>query len=222
MQVDEFVAGGKALDQLQIRVTLFGAGAANAGCVRRLAVALDAPQPAEFRPEALPQADRIAVPFRSQFDGTGELGPRLCSPTCVAMMLAYHGIDYPILDVARACYDAEHDLYGNWSRAVQAAFGFGLPGRVRRFGGWDAVRSLLRRGIPIIASIRFGEGALPGAAVPKTAGHLVVVTGLAPPDSVLVNDPAFRDSAGGVRAYELRAFERAWFGGSAIGYTLGE
>ena len=38
----------------------------------------------------------------------------------------------------------------------------------------------------------------------------------------MVNDPAFRDEADGICAYPIIPFARAWFGGSGIGYVLGE
>ncbi len=161
----------------------------------------------------------LPVPFRSQYADTADLGPRLCSPTSLAMVLEYLGVARPTLDVARACYDPRHDLYGNWSRAVQTAAALGVPGYLARFSRWSHVRALLDRRLPVIASIRFEPGGLPGAPLPRTDGHLLVVRGFDARGGVWVNDPAHRDPA--PRAYPLEALARAWFAGSAIGYILG-
>jgi hypothetical protein len=138
------------------------------------------------------------------------------------MVLSFLDIHVPTSEVAEACYDERNELYGNWSRGVQAAYASGVPGYVCRFGDWGEVVPFLLRGRPIVASIRFGPGELPGSAVAESAGHLVVVTGLGSKDTVLVNDPAFRREADGVCAYPIIPFARAWFAGSGIGFVLGE
>ena len=46
--------------------------------------------------------------------------------------------------------------------------------------------------------------------------------GFAAGGEVWVNDPAFAEAAEGVRTYPGAALARAWFGGSGIGYVLGE
>ena len=222
IEVDEFVAAAEPLGRLQLRVSFIGAGADPAERLRRVALAFDAVEDAFLSAGVPLAARRLEVPFRSQFDGTGELGPRLCGPTCLAMVLAYYGIDRPTREVAEACYDARHDVYGNWPGGVQTAFEYGLPGYVKRFAGWSEAAAVLGRDRPVIASVRFGAGELPGAAVPETKGHLVVVTGFTGRDEVRVNDPAFVRAAGGVRTYPGEAFARAWFGGSGVGYVLGE
>ncbi|UCG32740.1 MAG: C39 family peptidase [Phycisphaerales bacterium] len=217
MDVDEFVAAGEPLRRLQLRVET-----EEADSVSRLAVALDRAWSAEPPADGEVSLTRIDVPFRSQFEGTDVLGPRVCSPTCVAMVLVHYGHALSTKQVAEACYDRRHDIYGNWARAVQVAFAQGVPGAVRRFGGWPDVGGLIERGRPVIASVRYGPGGLPGAAVGQTRGHLVVVTGFAEGGRVCVNDPAFRCADDGVRTYPGEALARAWFGGSGIGYVLGE
>jgi hypothetical protein len=217
VEVDEFVAAGEPLQRLQLRIE-----SEEADSVGRLAVALDRAWSAEPPADGQVPITRLDVPYRSQFEGTGELGPCVCSPTCVAMVLAYYGCVRATRQVAEACYDRRHDVYGNWARAVQVAFAQGVPGAVRRFGGWPEVGGLIGRGRPVIASVRYGSGELPGAAVEESRGHLVVVTGFAGEGRVWVNDSAFRCAEDGVRTYPGEALARAWFGGSGIGYVLGE
>jgi hypothetical protein len=134
-------------------------------------------------------------------------------------------VDRPTLEIARACYDARHDIYGNWSRAVQAAADYGIKGLVARFTEWAAVREFIERRIPIIASVRFAPGALPGAPLPGSEGHLIVVRGFDGRGHAVVNDPARRVAEGqrvpDPQRYPLEALGRAWFGGSGVGYVLG-
>jgi hypothetical protein len=217
VQVDEFVGAGEPLRRLQLRVEI-----EEAGSVSRLAVALDRPWSTERPADGHVPITRLDVPFRSQFEETDELGPRVCSPTCLSMVLSYYGRARPTRQIAEACYDRRHDVYGNWARAVHVAFEQGVPGSVRRFGDWPEVAGLINRGRPVIASVRYGTGELPGAAVQESRGHLVVVTGFAEDGRVWVNDPAFRCAEDGVRTYPGEAFAQAWFGGSGVGYVLGE
>jgi hypothetical protein len=221
VETDEFVVSGDAADHLQLQFAFCGEATDWAERVARISVAFDS-RPAANRSTNPDVIQRIAVPFRSQFDDTGELGHRLCSPTCLAMVLSFLDIHLPTSEIAKACYDRRNELYGNWSRAVQAAYAFGVPGYVCRFGDWEEVVPFLLRGRPIVASIRFGHGGLPGSAVAESAGHLVVVTGFGSNGTVLVNDPAFREKADGMCAYPIIPFARAWFAGSGIGYVLGE
>lgn len=163
-------------------------------------------------------AVRLDVPARSQHDAPENIARRICSPTCVAMVLAYFGIDVPTERVADACFDAEHDVYGNWNRAIQTAYSFGVSGSVQRFATWEAPSALLHAGRPIVASIAFESGALPGAPLPRTDGHLVVIRGV-DGDAILVNDPAAPRDAVSTR-YPLDALGRAWFGHGGVAYVL--
>jgi len=162
---------------------------------------------------------RLEVPFRSQFSDASGVGSRLCSPTCVAMVLSYYAAAPPFGEIAAACYDPRHDLFGNWSRAVQAAFGFGVRGYVTRFHDLEEAWGVLRSGRPIVASIAFTDGALPGAPLGHTDGHLVVVCGVTTDGDLLVNDPAAPPGAG-TRVYPGEPFAAAWFGHRGTAYVF--
>lgn len=222
IHTDEFVARGSTCDRVQLRFTLFSDSAGTADCLTRIALAFDAPSSSRAHQTDCPPTERIPVPFRSQFHDTGELGPRVCGPACLTMVLAFHRIHRSTTSIARACYDPRHDIYGNWPRAVQVAFDCGLHGTIRRFAAWDQAFPFLRAGTPLIASVRFEQAELPGAALDRTDGHLVVITGLGPRNTVLVNDPAFLRESDGVRSYPRDAFAKAWFGGSGIAWVLRE
>ena len=65
-------------------------------------------------------------------------------------------------------------------------------------------------GVPLIISISFKAGELPGAPISKTNGHLIVVRGFAENGDVLVNDPAGRDNGSVQFTYPRAALEAAW------------
>ena len=152
----------------------------------------------------------LDVPFRSQKTPKPELAGRLCSPTSVAMVLAYQGMDVPVIDVARRTYDAMEDLYGNWPHNVQAAHTLGRPASLARFDRWSEVERVLAAGQPIIASIRAGPGELRGAPYAKTDGHLIVLRGLNERGDVLVNDPSVSTAALGQLVYRREDLTIVW------------
>lgn len=165
---------------------------------------------------------RLDVPFMTQHVDDPELIGNICSSTSVAMVMAYRGVRKTPGEVARAAYDAEHKIYGNWPLNVQAAFSFGVPGYVTRFGDWDAVRAVIAAGQPIIASIRDPDGRLKGTPYKTTVGHLLVIRGFDAKGDVLVNDPAGRDAKAGQLTYDRGEFEEAWLRKGGVGYILEE
>lgn len=161
----------------------------------------------------------IAVPAKSQMLLDKSIANHVCSPTCVAMLIEYFGGRAAPEAVAAAARHRDTGLYGVWPANIHAAGAWGLQGYLMHFAKWEAARALLDRGQPLIASIRFEEGQLPGAPIRRTAGHLVVLCGY-DGDYALVNDPAAPDEASVPRRYPLEPFLRAWLGGSGVGYVL--
>ncbi len=154
---------------------------------------------------------RLAVPFRSQQAARAELASRICSPASLAMVLEYRGIVRRTEEVAALCLDPLHDIYGNWTRNVQAAFSLGAPGYLTRFSDWDAVQAAIAANQPLIISIRVDEAAaLPNAPYSATDGHLLVLVGFNAAGDVEVNDPAARSAAEGETVYPRAALEDAW------------
>lgn len=152
---------------------------------------------------------RLCVPPVSQLLAPRALRRRICSPACVAMVLAHHGLDGALAQVAVDCYHAPSQMFGVWPLALRAAARHGLLGTVETLVSPDAAAPFLSHGTPVVASIRFEAGALDGAALSSTGGHLVVVTGLAR-ESIHVNDPASPRIADVPRSYGRDAFAKAW------------
>jgi len=170
-------------------------------------------------PAPAAQTIRLAVPAVSQMLAGGDIGARVCSPTSVAMVLAYWGRREEVRALAGEMLHPALDLYGIWPAAIQAAARRGVAGYLLRFPDWDAAAWCLGRGIPIIASVRYVAGELEGAAMPATSGHLLVLTGYQD-GRVLVNDPAAPDTGGVSRRYALRDIHRVWLERSGVGYVL--
>ncbi len=173
-------------------------------------------------------AGELAVPARSQMLagyqglGYGGGGEAWCSPTSTSMLLAYWArrLGRPDLVVsvpaaARGVYDWTYDGGGNWPFNVSYAASFaGMDGYVARFPSLAALRPWLAAGVPLALSISFGAGELPGAPLPSTPGHLLVLRGFTPAGDPIVNDPAAPDDDAVRLVYPRAAFEHAWLTGS--------
>jgi len=220
--VDAFLAN-RPMQRIQLRFHGWdAAGDTELTDVTRLDLALR--QATRHAPPAhAPQSRRLGplhVPALSQRSAGPELGPRLCSPTSLAMVLAYRGRSADLLEVARRAHDPWHDIYGNWPRAIQCAWSFGVPGYLTAFGSWEPVQAHIADGQPVIVSISFGPGELAGAAIEETTGHLLVLVGFDGQGGVIVNDPAAAPGSSPRRVYDQAELGRAWFGHGGVAYVL--
>lgn len=176
-------------------------------------------RPLIVEPE-IPVRSRLVLdrpPAISQMQGPASIRKRICSPTALAMSLrsADAGISWQA--VVEACFDGR--FYGSWPLAIRCAARYGRLGAVEAIDSWDPVLSVLESGSPVVASIRFGRGELPGAPLPETGGHLVTVYGI-DGGKVLVCDPAAPDDASVPREYGLGAFTAAWMRRRGAAYLL--
>jgi Peptidase_C39 like family len=162
---------------------------------------------------------RLEVPPRSQMDAERVIADRICSPTCVAMVLDYWRRPPVLGELAAEMFHSGTDLYGVWPAAIMAASRRDLGGYLLRFPDWSAAAWCLSRGLPIVASVRYAAGELTGAAVAETPGHLIVLTGWAG-EYVLVNDPAAPGIPTVPRRYRLDELTRIWLDRTGIGYVI--
>jgi hypothetical protein len=162
---------------------------------------------------------RLVVPALTQLTAPRTLRRRICAPTCVTMVLRYFGCETPLSEVVGECLHKPSGIYGMWPLSIRAAARRGVIGAVEFLDSLDAVADCLARGAPVVASIRFEAGALPGAPLPRTDGHLVVVTGI-DRDTVHVNDPASPQLGDVPRSYDRAAFAAAWLAARGAAYIF--
>lgn len=162
---------------------------------------------------------RLAVPALTQMTEDPAIARRICSPTSVAMVLAHLGAGDTVARVAADTLHPALDRYGVWPSAIAAAARRGVMGYLLRFPDWASAAWCLSRGMPVIASVRYGPGELRGAPMDETTGHLLVVTGHGDGE-VFVNDPAAPGARTVPRRYALGEFTRAWLDGAGVGYVL--
>jgi hypothetical protein len=163
------------------------------------------------RPETLPAtwSRDLAVPYRAQGWLPRSVRSDACSPTSVSMVMAYQGVDEPTATVAQCIYDNDHDLFGNWGRAVTYPSTRGLSGEVVRISTMDEARAYIARGQPLIASIRYAKGEFPSALAQSSDGHLIVIRGFTSTGDAIVNDPGQKDRGNGV-VYRADELAKAW------------
>lgn len=171
-------------------------------------------------------------------------GDNWCSSTSTAMDMAYWGVgptaaelnalpfdplfgargrkEPEVVHAALHTYDSGYGKTGgtgNWSFNTAYASEYGLDATVRFFPSLIPVEELVKKGVPVVASLRWPAGGLPGAALDESSGHLVVIRGFRP-GKVIVNDPATHGKLKGFsvrREYDRPAFEASW---SGIAYAI--
>jgi hypothetical protein len=157
----------------------------------------------------------LAVPALSQFlaDHPGERG--WCSPTSLAMLLAYWGKPHDLGEIVRAVYDERYGGTGNWAFNVAYASRFGLCAAVTHLAGLDHAAAFIAAEIPLALSFSWASGDLPGAPIDHSNGHLAVLRGFTRHGHPQLNDPAHADIA---TTYDRKALERVWqaHGGAAF------
>jgi hypothetical protein len=182
----------------------------------------------------------LAVPRYSQMIHKGEFaqwgggGASWCSPTSVSMVLRffktgpvpadYAWSSYPnswVDHAARYTYDYRYDGAGNWPFNTAYAGRYGLDAFVTRLNNLRDAEAFIKKGIPVVASVKYAKGALTGAAVSSSAGHLLVIVGVQKDGKVIVNDPAAAGNSTVRRVYQRAQFEKAWLGGSGgVSYII--
>jgi hypothetical protein len=226
----DYFQSSQTFDRVQYRVHLFPSPAGSSPMLRRFALAYsnttdDAKRYQHLSEKRVPGSEkewqrRLPVPWRSQLSEDAAIAGEVCSPTSVAMVMAYRGIDRPTAEVACAVYDVENKIYGNWARAVQGAYTFGVPGYLMRFGDWATVKACIGEGHPIIASIRIGKGQLSNQPRRVSGGHLIVIVGFDGNGNVHVNDPGVSSEQQGTMSHPIEDLTKVWLANGGVGYVL--
>lgn len=227
--------GGKTTAAYQLRLTLFAATAAETPAVRMVAAVASKDRKSYPRgvPDATVWGRELAVPQRSQElpeyhgQGYGGGGEVWCSPTSTSMVMAYWGatlaqptLNQTVPDTAAGCYDAVYKGTGNWPFNTAHAATFGLSGYVTRLYSLSDAEPFIKAGIPLILSIAFKPGELPGAPIAQTAGHLLVLRGFDKRGDPIVNDPAAASNAAVRLVYPRTALENAWSHSERTAYVI--
>lgn len=151
----------------------------------------------------------LAVPERSQYVPDFPEQRGWCTPACVSMLLGAHGIAVGVAEAATGMFDRSYGGTGNWSFAMAYAGACGVAAAAAYLRDLVTVEAFVAAGLPVALSIAWSDGALAGAPLDRSDGHLVVVRGFTPTGDVIVNDPA----QPAVRhTYGRAAFARSWLG----------
>jgi len=238
---DTWIANdGETFTSWQLRATLYRRAGTRATprLITLGAMASHLPaDPGAIAPSPTTITQRVVLPVpkysqmvhRNQYAQWGGGGEAWCSPTSTSMVLGYYGAlppasSYTWVDpgyqdrwvdaVARGTYDYGYHGTGNWP--FNTAFAANRTGRafVTRLRSLREAETLIKAGIPVVASIAFGPGGLDHAPISATNGHLVVIVGFAANGDPIVNDPAAKRDRWVRRTYRRGQFERAWLNGS--------
>jgi len=151
----------------------------------------------------------LDVPIRTQLDpANGPNGTHYCAPTCLAMVLEYHGIKLSTKEVAKLCNtDTKGTTYSD--DMLNAAKKLGLNGSFAGGGAnIDWLKSTTASGIPVIVYVDTRSYGM-------ADGHCMVVTGVKD-GYVYVNDPW----TGKQLRYGTAAFNAIWTTRSYYGVVV--
>jgi Peptidase_C39 like family len=153
-------------------------------------------------------------------------GGTWCSPTSVSMAAAYWGCppdpaDYAwvtnddpwVNEAAGRTYDHAFKGCGNWAFNTAYAGRLGLDGFVTRLRSLGEVEQFIAAGIPLVLSVSYRAGQVPGADY-DTNGHLLMVAGFTATGDPVVNDPAADDNAAVRKVFGRAELEAAWLNAS--------
>lgn len=237
VDVDTFTAAaGRELTAWRVRVTLLRpAGSRDLPVLRSVgAVASAPPVPVTRAARGAGHGVVLDVPAYSQRVHTGHHprfdggGAAWCSPTSVAMLLAYWGTGpgpdryawvgpddpRPVVDhAARHCYDHAYGGCGNWAFSTAYAGGHGLEAFVTRLRSLAEAELFVAAGVPLVLSVSYRRGQVPGLDG-DTAGHLLVLAGFTTGGAPVLNDPNAADDAHVRRTVDRDRFEAAWLAAS--------
>ena len=165
---------------------------------------------------ALPALD-LAVPMLSQYLASNPSERGWCAPASLAMLLAYRGYPLDVPVVAREVFDSAYGGTGNWTFNTAFAATLGFRAAVVHLRDLGHAHAFLADDIPLALSISWTAGALRGAPIEQSPGHIVVLRGFDENGDALVNDPAQPKVS---TRYARHEFERAWTRHGGIAWAI--
>jgi len=165
--------------------------------------------PYSGRPERLTTGIIDSEPV-SQLALPSERATRICSPVCCSTAMRTAGINVSPLELEQKSHDNTADICGNWFLNTACAGAYGTYAFVTRLNSPEEAKSFLDLGIPVSASLTFGENELPGFYLKKTAGHFMLLRGFNEKGDAVVNDPAVPSDDEAAKTYPFKPFEKAW------------
>ena len=204
-----------AVDVVRSDVPFSGIGVTSTVPLDAVAVAI--PPPDDARVAARARVRALDVPALSQtVRGFPESARSWCSPAAMAMLLQFHGVDASVAGVARGVFDSSYAGTGNWAFNAAYAGARGLRAAAAYLRGLDHVAAFVEAGLPVAISISWRGKELPGAPLPHSEGHLIVVRGFEP-HHALVNDPAQPSVA---TRYDRAALDRVFRAHGGVAYLV--
>jgi hypothetical protein len=140
-----------------------------------------------------------------------------CSPAALAMLLDYWTVPASVTGLVRDVYDVTYGGTGNWTFNTAAAAYYGLRATVVHLAGLEHAATFIAAGIPLAISIAWKKGDLPGAPLPASGGHLIVLRGFPSANIAHVNDPAHPEIA---TMYLAENLDRIWRAHGGIAYAV--
>ena len=227
---------GQVASAYQLAVTLFTTSPGVSPAVRLMTAlaSYDGSHFTNIAPDTSVWGTNLPVPQRSQMLpqykglGYGGGGEVWCSPTSTSMVMAYWSnvlgqadLNQTVPDAAQGTYDFAYDGTGNWPFNTGYAASYGLTGFVTRIQSMSQIEQWIKAGVPIVISIAFSNGILPGEPVKSSPGHLIVVRGFTANGDVITNDPAASTDDGVQIVYNRADLEYAWqYGSNGTAYVI--
>lgn len=158
----------------------------------------------------------LAVPWRSQYASTVD-GGIICGPTSMSMAMAHNGCFLSTEYIVTEEYDSYNHMYGNWPFIAQEAAKYGFKSYYSRSNGQQPFRDHLAQGYPVEFGMAYSAGQLTHSPISSTAGHLVLVVGIAANGDWICNDPAGSTSTWDHVTYLKNEIANVWLpGGTTI------
>jgi len=216
---------GQVASAYQLGLTLFSTSSNLSPSVRSIGAiaSYDGSQFQSMPADPSVWGTNLPVPQRSQMLpqyqglGYGGGGEVWCSPTSTSMVMAYWSnvlgqsdLNQTVPAAAQGTYDFAYGGTGNWPFNTAYAASYGLTSFVTRMTSMSQVEQWIKAGVPIVISVAFNNGQLPGEPVKNSPGHLMVIRGFTSTGDVITNDPAAATDAQVQIVYNRSDLETVW------------